>query len=1112
MTNKFRSGRLMLQVWMLIGMLMISLYPINSMAAAQEPDGTFWKVRSIYTAEYGIKNPGGFAFSPEANAFILSNVSQAVDTELVLVTMGEDPAGTVTVGSAIEAPWNMAFNGHVQSLFALNGGGDQLIEIKADNQGRPNRLENAVSQVSTVSLELGDARGISFDPATGQLFILDAANSEIISVAPRSSVGFGSMATAGTVSLSSLGQVSLQGVAFNPANAHLYVSNPDDQKVYELTASGDLVSTLDLASLELANPQALLFAPSADSTDDPARMNLFVLDGGGSTQGGAIVELSLVTPAALPPGTTLLPSSLVRTIDASNSSWNPSAPDTAGVSYWPLHDQLLIVDSEVEEMPPYWQGFNVFRSNLAGSLVGNCTTFTAAPVNGSYNNFTNEPTGVAVNPNNNHIFITQDNQGGKVFEIAFGADNTYCTSDDTVTTLELSTVFGADVDSEDVSYGANKLYIAGGVNAEVYTYDLGANGVIGGDDGAATHWDTALLGFNDLEGIAYNTDTGTVFIASTMGGERYLGELTTSGTLIRGYDLNYLGSVVRSGLGFAPTNGNPSVKNLYMVSRGVDNNGDPNENDGLVWEISLSAAPTNTAPTVSTPIADVNVLEDAANSTIDLWPSFADAQSTDAQLTYTVTTNTNAALFTSAAISGNQNLVLDYAPNANGTADITVRATDPGALFVEDTFTVTVTAVNDAPSFTPGGNQAVPEDSGPQTVAGWASAMNDGDPEVTQTLSFTVTNNSNGLFSAQPAVNAANGNLTYTTAPNMSGVATVNVTLSDNGGTANGGINSFGPQQFTITISGENDPPTNISLAPSSVDENKPAGTAVGTFSTTDDSPPPFAYAFCGGVDDSSFQISGATLKTGTAFNYEAKNSYSICVRSTDSAGKFYSKTLTVTVNNVFDQATFADVPTSYWAWKYIESIYAAGITGGCGGNNYCPTSPVTRAQMAVFLLKGIHGGSYTPPAVGASTGFADVPTNYWAAAWIKQLAAEKITGGCGGGNYCPEQAVTRDQMAIFLLKAKHGSAYVPPPPTGLVFADVPLGYWAGAWIEQLAAEGVTGGCGVGIYCPLTPVTRDQMAVFLQKTFNLPLPYSTVVFLRDFHKLGLVEASRQKYA
>jgi hypothetical protein len=142
---------------------------------------------------------------------------------------------------------------------------------------------------------------------------------------------------------------------------------------------------------------------------------------------------------------------------------------------------------------------------------------------------------------------------------------------------------------------------------------------------------------------------------------------------------------------------------------------------------------------------------------------------------------------------------------------------------------------------------------------------------------------------------------------------------------------------------------------------------------------------------------------------------------------------------------------------------------------------------MAVFLERGMHGSSYTPPAVGIGTGFGDVAPGYWAAVWIKQLAAEGVTSGCGSRNYCPEHPVTRAQMAVFLLRAKHGTGYTPPAigqTTG--FADIPNTYWAAAWIKQLAAEGITGGCGNGNYCPETPVTRAQMAVFLVRTFNLP--------------------------
>ena len=190
-------------------------------------------------------------------------------------------------------------------------------------------------------------------------------------------------------------------------------------------------------------------------------------------------------------------------------------------------------------------------------------------------------------------------------------------------------------------------------------------------------------------------------------------------------------------------------------------------------------------------------------------------------------------------------------------------------------------------------------------------------------------------------------------------------------------------------------------------------------------------------------------------------------------------------IDDISLYGTFGDVPYGYWSWSYIEGLYNAGVTSGCGSGNFCPTTTVTRDQMAVFLLRGKHGSSYSPPV--PSGVFSDVPMSYWAAAWIERLAAEGITAGCGSGNYCPTLPVTRDQMAVFLLRAKYGSSYSPPTASG-VFGDVPTDHWAAPWIEQLATEGITAGCGGGNYCPATPVTRDQMAVFLVRTFGLATP------------------------
>ena len=115
---------------------------------------------------------------------------------------------------------------------------------------------------------------------------------------------------------------------------------------------------------------------------------------------------------------------------------------------------------------------------------------------------------------------------------------------------------------------------------------------------------------------------------------------------------------------------------------------------------------------------------------------------------------------------------------------------------------------------------------------------------------------------------------------------------------------------------------------------------------------------------------------------------------------------------------------------------------------------------------------------------FLDVPCSSNFAPWIEAMAAEQITGGCGSGNFCPQNPVRRDQMAVFLLKGEHGSSFVPPPCTG-VFADVPCPGTFANWIEQLKAENITGGCGGSNYCPSNNNTRGQMAVFLVKTFNL---------------------------
>ena len=178
----------------------------------------------------------------------------------------------------------------------------------------------------------------------------------------------------------------------------------------------------------------------------------------------------------------------------------------------------------------------------------------------------------------------------------------------------------------------------------------------------------------------------------------------------------------------------------------------------------------------------------------------------------------------------------------------------------------------------------------------------------------------------------------------------------------------------------------------------------------------------------------------------------------------------------------FLDVDSGNQFYSFVTTLVSNAITVGIGGGNYGSTLPTLRQQMAVFLLKAEHGLCYTPPPCAGT--FTDVPCPSTFAPWIEAMAAEGITGGCGNGNFCPTNPVRRDQMAVFLLKGEHGLSYVPPDCAG-VFGDVPCPSQFANWIEQLAAENVTGGCGGGDYCPGNNNTRGQMAVFITKTFHL---------------------------
>ena len=206
---------------------------------------------------------------------------------------------------------------------------------------------------------------------------------------------------------------------------------------------------------------------------------------------------------------------------------------------------------------------------------------------------------------------------------------------------------------------------------------------------------------------------------------------------------------------------------------------------------------------------------DGAVQTISGWATNINDGSNGGQaLDFLVTiSSANAGLFNVApAIADNGTLTFIPKPGATGTVTVTVRLQDNGGTAnggvdtsAAQTFTIQLTGLNKAPSFTKGANSTVNEDAAVQTITAWAKSISAGAGESGQTVTFTVTNNNNSLFSQQPDI-AANGNLTFTPATNASGSATVTVQLKDNGGTTGGGIDTF-TTTFTITVSAINDVP-----------------------------------------------------------------------------------------------------------------------------------------------------------------------------------------------------------------------------------------------------------------------------------------------------------------
>jgi hypothetical protein len=217
------------------------------------------------------------------------------------------------------------------------------------------------------------------------------------------------------------------------------------------------------------------------------------------------------------------------------------------------------------------------------------------------------------------------------------------------------------------------------------------------------------------------------------------------------------------------------------------------------------------------------------------------------------------------------------------------------------------------------------------------------------------------------------------------------------------------------------------------------------------------------------------TVTNPDAQSGSAASAFTYC--STAPAAPTISSAWWVPVDATAVPASVPLVAGRSWVW----SLAGGTLKTGQGTNAVTLDAGPPGTTMALRVSE-VPGDACASAAAerGIQVDFLDVPPSHGFHDFVDKLALRRITGGCGNGGYCPDQSVTRAQMAVFLLAAKHGSSYQPPPAVG-IFADVPVNDPFARWIEQLYNDGVTAGCGSNPrrYCPGNAVTRAQMAVFL---------------------------------
>jgi len=445
---------------------------------AQASSSPVRMVRAVYPSEWGVQKRAGLTYSANLNQFFLVKQGPPGDvatggSTIVALTPYEKLVDTVQLDFSGDNAANAAFDDANNRLLLLNSQPAELVQIKIGSQGKLD--PTTLTRFDLTSFGLQSADGIDLDRQSHQLFILDRKAQQLVQVTLTASGPDNTTLT--KVDLTSLGFAQLRGLALNPANQHLYAINQDQNQLVEFTQAGQLIATYDLTAMQLVAPRELVFAPSPDLTDATDTIHLFVVDSKQAddqlanantaqpswleaattwlylpmiTQSipdetansaaqkvryGEIVEVAFDQPndQVSAASTNVVTEQLVRTINT--AAFSKPSPDPSGMTYLPNSNTILMTDGEVDETVSgvtFFAGANVWEMTLSGSVVRTTNiakrTQIVIPI-------TNEPTGVAWNPNNNHYYVTDDDNQ-EVYDVNPGADKLFGTTDDTFTSFD----------------------------------------------------------------------------------------------------------------------------------------------------------------------------------------------------------------------------------------------------------------------------------------------------------------------------------------------------------------------------------------------------------------------------------------------------------------------------------------------------------------------------------------------------------------------------------------------------------------------------------------------------------------------------------------------------